>query len=130
MIEPFKKPSFWAEEGPQFTRYNELNTFLRMSSFAWHAELACRKWLERAETFPGGLNTPKTTAWMALLSYVNPPLDAGQEFGISSHDVPDVAILRAYQLLLTDLTPEQAAQQMEDKPLPDNLTDFLVSESI
>lgn len=127
MQEAPKKPPFWAEEGPQFTRYNELNTFLRMSSFAWHAELACRKWLERAEAFPGGLNTPKTTAWMSLLSYVNPVLDAGQEFGISPEDAPDVAILRAYQLLLTGLTPEQAAHQMEENPLPDTLTDFLIS---
>lgn len=127
MAQLFKKPPFWAENGPQFTRYNELNTFLRMSSFAWHAELACRKWLERAKTFSGGLNTPKTTVWMSLLSYVNPVLDAGQEFGISPEDAPDVAILRAYQLLLTGLTPEQAAQQMDEHPLPDNLTDFLVS---
>ena len=127
MEQPFKKPSFWAENAPPFTRYNELDTFLRMSSFAWHAELACRKWLERSEAFAGGLNTPKTTAWMSLLSYVNPVLDEGQEFGISPEDAPDVAILRAYQLLLTGLTPEQAAQQMEDNPLPDTLTDFLVS---
>lgn len=127
MEQPFKKPSFWAEGGPQFTRYNELNTFLRMSSFAWHAELACRKWLERAATFPGELDAPKTTAWMALLSYVNPPLDTSQQFGISPADEPDVVILRAYQLLLSGLTPEQAAQQMDQYPLPDNLTDFLVS---
>lgn len=126
MEQPFKKPSFWAETGPQFTRYNELDTFLRMSSFAWHAELACRKWLDRAAAFPGELNTPKTTAWMSLLSYVNPPLAAGQQFGISPDDEPDVAILRAYQLLISGLTPEQAAQQMEDNPLPDTLTDFLV----
>ncbi|WP_460585141.1 hypothetical protein [Hymenobacter arcticus] len=98
-----------------------------MSSFAWHAELACRKWLERAATFPSGLDTPKTTAWMSLLSYVNPVLDAGQQFGISPADAPDVAILRAYQLLLSGLTPEQVAQQMEENPLPDTLTDFLVS---
>ena len=98
-----------------------------MSSFAWHAELACRRWLERAEAFPGGLNTPRTTDWMSLLSYVNPVLDEGQEFGISPEDAPDVAILRAYQLLLMGLTPEQAAQQMEDNPLPDTLTDFLIS---
>jgi hypothetical protein len=126
MEETPKKPSFWAEEGPQFTRYKELDTFLRLSSFAWHAELACRKWLERAEAIPGGLNTPKTTAWMSLLSYVNPALDAGQPFGISPADAPDVAILRAYQLLLSGRSPEQAAQQMEDNPLPDTLTDFLV----
>ena len=125
MEQPFRKPSFWAETGPQFTRYNELDTFLRMSSFAWHAELACRKWLDRAAAFPGELNTPKTTAWMSLLSYANPPLAAGQQFGISPDDEPDVAILRAYQLLLSGLTPEQAAQQMEDNPLPDTLTDFL-----
>ena len=104
--------------------YKELNTFLRMSSFAWHAELACRKWMERAEAIPGGLNTPKTTAWMSLLSYVNPALDAGQPFGISPDDAPDVAILRAYQLLPSGMTPEQAAQHMEDIPLPDTLTDF------
>ena len=61
MEQPFTKPPFWAENGPQFTRYNELDTFLRMSSFAWHAELACRKRLERGAAFPGGLNTPKTT---------------------------------------------------------------------
>ncbi len=127
MEQPFEKPSFWAETGPQFTRYNELNTFLRMSSFAWHAELACRKWLDRAAAFPGELNTPKTTAWMALLSYVNPPLATSQPFGISPDDEPDVDILRAYQLLLSGLTPEQAAQQMDEYPLPDNLTDFLVS---
>ena len=126
MEQPFRKPSFWAETGPQFTRYNELDTFLRMSSFAWHAELACRKWLDRAAAFPGELNTPKTTAWMSLLSYANPPLAAGQQFGISPDDEPDVSILRAYQLLLSGLTPEQAAQQMEDNPLPDTLTDFLV----
>ena len=126
MEEPIKKPSFWPEEGPQFTHYNELDSFLRMSSFAWHAELACRKWLERAKIVPGGLDTPKTTAWMALLSYVNPKLDAGQQFGISPDDVPDVPILRAYQLLLSGLSPEQAAQQMEGDPLPDNLTDFLL----
>jgi hypothetical protein len=127
MEQPIKKPSFWAEEGPQFTRYNELNTFLRMSSFAWHAELACRKWLERAAAFPVGLDRPKTTAWMSLLSYVNPVLDTSQQFGISPDDAPDVAILRAYQLLLSSLTPEQAVQQMEDNPLPDTLTDFLIS---
>jgi hypothetical protein len=126
MEEAPKKPSFWAEEGPQFTRYNELNTFLRMSSFAWHAELACRHWLERAAAFPGGLNTPRTTDWMSLLSYVNPVLDERQKFGISPEDAPDVAILRAYQLLLTGLTPQQAAQQLEENPLPDTLTDFLV----
>ena len=97
-----------------------------MSSFAWHAELACRRWLERSEAFPGGLNTPRTTDWMSLLSYVNPVLDEGQEFGISPEAAPDVAILRAYQLLLTGLSPQQAAQQMEDNPLPDTLTDFLV----
>jgi hypothetical protein len=128
MEQSFKKPSFWAEEGPQFTRYNELNTFLRMSSFAWHAELACRKWLERAVAVSGGLNTPKTTAWMSLLSYVNPVLDVSQQFGISPDDAPDVAILRAYQLLLSGLTPEQAAQQMEDNPLPDTLLDVLTSK--
>ena len=127
MEQPFKKPSFWAENGPQFTRYNELDTFLRMSSFAWYAELACRKWLERGAAFPGGLNTPKTTAWMSLLSYVNPPLDAGQEFGISPEDEPDVSIVRAYQLLLTGLSVEQVAAHLEENPLPDNLIDFLVS---
>ena len=127
MEQPSKKPSFWAENGPQFTRYNELDTFLRMSSFAWHAELACRKWLERGAAFPGGLNTPKTTAWMSLLSYVNPPLDAGQEFGISPEDEPDVSIVRAYQLLLTGLSVEQVAAHLEENPLPDNLIDFLVS---
>lgn len=127
MEQPLKKPSFWAETGPQFTRYNELNTFLRMSSFAWHAELACRKWLERGATFAGGLDTPKMTAWMSLLSYVNPPLDAGQEFGISPEDEPEVSILRAYQLLLTGLSVEQVAARMEENPLPDTLTDFLVS---
>ena len=127
MEQSFKKPSFWAENGPQFTRYNELDTFLRMSSFAWHAELACRKWLERGAVFPGGLNTPKTTAWMSLLSYVNPPLAADQEFGISPEDEPEVAILRAYQLLLAGLSVEQVAASMEENPLPDNLTDSLVS---
>ena len=127
MEQPLKNPPFWAENGPQFTRYNELNTFLRMSSFAWHAELACRKWLERGATFEGGLNTPKTTAWMSLLSYVNPPLDAGQEFGISPSDEPEVSILRAYQLLLTGLSVEQVAARMEENPMLDNLTDFLVS---
>lgn len=126
MEQPLKKPSFWAEEGPQFTCYNELNTFLRMSSFAWHAELACRKWLERAELFPDGLDTPKTTAWMSLLSYLNPSLDANQQFGISPEDEPDVSILRAYQLLLSGLSPDQVAQRIEDNPLPDNLIDFLV----
>jgi len=128
MEQPFKKPSFWSEEGPQFTRYNELNTFLHMSSFAWYAELACRKWLEQAKAVPGGLNTPKTTAWMALLSYVNPVLDVNQQFGISPDDVPDVTILRAYQLLLTGLTPEQVAQQMKDNPLPSTLLDVLTSK--
>jgi hypothetical protein len=127
MEQPLRKPPFWAETGPQFTRYNELNTFLRMSSFAWHAELACRKWLERGSAFAGGLNTPKTTAWMSLLSYVNPALDAGQEFGISPSDEPEVSILRAYQLLLTGLSVEQVAARMEENPLPDTLTDFLVS---
>lgn len=127
MEQSFKKPSFWAEEGPQFTRYNELNTFLRMSSFAWHAELACRKWLERAAAVPGGLNTPKTTAWMSLLSYINPVLDASQQFGISPDNAPDVATLRAYQLLISGLTPEQAAQQMEENPLPATLLDVLTS---
>lgn len=127
MQEAPKKPPFWAEEGPQFTCYNDLNIFLRMSSFAWHAELACRRWLDRAEAAAGGLNTPRTTDWMALLTYVNPVLDETQEFGISPQDAPDVAILRAYQLLLTGLSPRQAAQQMEDNPLPDTLPDFLVS---
>lgn len=127
MKQPFKKPPFWAETAPQFTRYNELDTFLRMSSFAWHAELACRKWLERGSASAGWLNTPKTTAWMSLLSYLNPPLAADQEFGISPEDEPDVAILRAYQLLLTGLSVEQVAARMEEHPLPDNLTDFLVS---
>lgn len=123
----FKKPPFWAENAPPFTRYNELDTFLRMSSFAWHAELACRKWLERGATLPGGLNTPKTMAWMSLLSYVNPPLDARQEFGISPENEPEVSSLRAYQLLLTGLSVAQVAERMEAHPLPDNLTDFLIS---
>ncbi|GAA4361369.1 hypothetical protein GCM10023185_28420 [Hymenobacter saemangeumensis] len=127
MEQPFKKPSFWPESGPPFTRYNELDTFLRMSSFAWHAELACRKWLERGATFPGGLNTPKTTAWMSLLSYVNPPLDAGQEFGISPEKEPEVSILRAYQLLLTGLSVTEVVERMEEHPLPDNLPDFLIN---
>jgi hypothetical protein len=123
---PSKKPSFWAETGPQFTHYNELDTFLRMSSFAWHAELACRKWLERGMTIPGALNTPKTTAWMSLLSYINPPLDASQQFGISPEEEPEVSILRAYQLLLTGLSVEQVATRLEENPLPDNLADFLI----
>lgn len=127
MEQPFEKPPFWAENGPQFTCYNELDTFLRMSSFAWHAELACRKWLDRAAAFPGELNTPKTTAWMAVLSYLNPPLDAGQQFGISPDDEPDVSILRAYQLLISGLTSEQVMAHLEESPLPDNLTDFLIS---
>ena len=42
MEQPFKKPPFWAVTGPQFMRYNELDTFLRMSSFAWHTESAKR----------------------------------------------------------------------------------------
>ena len=127
MEQPSKKPSFWAASGPPFARYNELDTFLRMSSFAWHAELACRKWLERGAAFPGELNTPKTTAWMALLSYVNPVLDAGQEFGISPEAEPEVTILRAYQLLLTDLSVEQVVALLEANPLPDKLVDFLIS---
>ena len=126
MEQPFKKPLFWAENALPFTRYNELDTFLRMSSFAWHAELACRKWLERGAAFPGGLNTPKTTAWMSLLSYVNPALDADQEFGISPENEPEVSILRAYQLLLTGLSVAQVAERLEEHPLPDNLTDFLI----
>ena len=64
---------------------------------------------------------------MSLLSYVNSPLDAGQKFGISPEDEPEVSILRAYQLLLTGLSVEQIAERMEENPLPDNLTDFLVS---
>lgn len=127
MEQPFKKPQFWLENGPQFTRYNELDTFLRMSSFAWHAELACRKWLERGNALTGQLNTPKVTSWMALLSYVNPPLDTTEEFGISPEDEPEVGILRAYQLLLTGLSVEQVAARMAEHPWPDNLTDFLVS---
>lgn len=127
MEQPFRKPAFWAETGPQFTCYNELDTFLRMSSFAWHAELACRKWLERGAASPGGLNTPKTTAWMSLLSYVNPSLNASEQFGISPEEEPDVSILRAYQLLLTGLSVEQVAACLEENPLPDNLADFLVS---
>ena len=127
MEQPFKKPLFWAGNGSPFTHYNELDIFLRMPSFAWHAELACRKWLERGATLPGGLNTPKTTVWMSLLSYVNPPLDAGQEFGISLEHEPEVFILRAYQLLLMGLSAAQVAERMEAHPLPDNLTDFLSS---
>jgi len=127
MEQPFKKPPFWAENGPPFTRYNELDTFLRMSSFAWHAELACRKWLERGTTLPSGLNTPKTTAWMSLLSYVNPPLDAEQEFGISPENEPEFPILRAYQLLLIGLSVTQVVERLEEHPLPDNLPDFLIS---
>lgn len=127
MEQPVKKPPFWAENGPPFTCYNELDTFLRMSSFAWHAELACRKWLERGTTFPGGLNTPKTTAWMSLLSYVNPLLDAGQEFGISPENEPEVSILRAYQLLLTRLRVTQVVERLEEHPLPDNMPNFLIS---
>ncbi|GAB3323304.1 hypothetical protein ACFQT0_27685 [Hymenobacter humi] len=126
MEQPFEKPPFWKSDRAPFASYRELDTFLRMSSFAWHAELACRKWLERGATFPGGLNTPKTTDWMAVLSYLNPHLDATQQFGISPADAPDVSILRAYQLLLSGLPVEQIAERLEEHPLPDNLTDFLV----
>lgn len=123
MEQPFRKLSFWAGEGPQFTRCHELNACLPMSGFTWHTELACRKWFERAEAVSGRLNAPKTTAWIALLSYVNPVPDPSQQFGLSPGDAPDVAILRAYQLLLSGLNP---AQQIEENPLPNNLTDFLV----
>ena len=126
MEQPFEKPPFWKADSTPFASYRELDTFLRMSSFAWHAELACRKWLERGTTCPGGLNTPKTTDWMAVLSYLNPPLDAAQQFGISPTDAPDVSILRAYQLLLSGLPVAQVAERREEHPLPDNLTDFLV----
>ena len=98
-----------------------------MPSFAWHAELACRKWLKRGATLPGGLNTHRTTVWMSLLNYVNPPLDAGQEFGISLKHEPEVSILRAYRLLLTGLSAAQVTERMEAHPLPDNLTNFLSS---
>ena len=64
---------------------------------------------------------------MSLLSYVNTPLDEGQEFGISLEHEPEVSILRAYQLLLTGLNAPQTAGRMEAHPLPDNLTDFFSS---
>ena len=107
--------------------FNFCTKLLTKASFALHAELACRKWLERGTTCPGGLNTPKSTAWMSLLSYINPPLDAGQEFGISPENEPEVSILRAYQLLLTGLSVTEVVGRMEEHLLPDNLPDFLIS---
>ena len=37
---------------------------------------------------------------MTLLSHVNPPLESNQKFGPSPGDALEMAILRAYQLLL------------------------------
>ena len=115
-----------ADELP-LRHYNDLTTFLQQSSFAWHAELASRKWLEQGARYKGQIHTPRTTDWMTVLGYLNPKLNPHELYGISPTEEPEIRILRAYQLLLTDLRPQQVAQYLAENPLPDTLTDFLVS---
>lgn len=122
--QPTASPAL-AEQSPM--HYNDLDTFLKQSSFAWHAELASRKWLEQGARVAGQLNTPRTTAWMAVLGHLNPPLNPQEPYGISPTAEPEIRILRAYQLLLSGLTPEQVARHLAEHPLPDTLADFLVN---